>query len=105
VAWFAKHGLVVNRSTLCRWVQRFLPLFQHAARAHRTPVGTAWRTANVMTSSGTPWWAKALVERAVKGRRQALQGQRWPPRRVCPSLRIASRPHRMHAMTSPCNRG
>ncbi len=26
-----------------RWVQRFLPLFQHAARAHRRAVGTTWR--------------------------------------------------------------
>ncbi len=26
-----------------RWVQRFLPLFQEAARAHRRPVGAKWR--------------------------------------------------------------
>jgi len=43
VAWFAERGLVVNRSTVYRWVQRFLPLFGKAARSHRRPVGTTWR--------------------------------------------------------------
>jgi transposase-like protein len=43
VAWFAECGLVVDRSTVERWVQRFLPRYQKAARAHRRPVGTTWR--------------------------------------------------------------
>jgi len=43
VAWFAERGLVVNRSTVYRWVQRFLPLFGKTARFHRRPVGTTWR--------------------------------------------------------------
>ncbi len=43
VEWFAERGLVVNRSTVYRWVQRFLPLFGEAARAHRCPVGGKWR--------------------------------------------------------------
>src|SRR3712207_6411463 len=43
VEWFAERGLVVDRSTVYRWVQRFLPLFGEAARAHRRPVGTRWR--------------------------------------------------------------
>jgi transposase-like protein len=43
VEWFAERGLVVNRSTVYRWVQRFLPLFGEAARAYRRPVGTRWR--------------------------------------------------------------
>ncbi|GAC1562156.1 MAG: hypothetical protein NVS2B7_36290 [Herpetosiphon sp.] len=43
VEWFAERGLVVNRSTIYRWVQRFLPLFGKAARVHRRPVGTKWR--------------------------------------------------------------
>jgi len=33
VLWFAERGLVVDRSTVYRWVQRFLPLFGEAARA------------------------------------------------------------------------
>ncbi len=49
VEWFAERGLVVERSTIYRWVQRFLPLFGAAARAHRTPVGTAWRVDETYT--------------------------------------------------------
>lgn len=36
VAWFAERGLVVDRSTVYRWVQCFLPLFQAAARPYAT---------------------------------------------------------------------
>jgi len=43
VAWFAERGLGVHRSTIYRWVQRLLPLFGEAARAHRRPVGDKWR--------------------------------------------------------------
>jgi IS6 family transposase len=43
VEWFAERGLAVERSPIYRWVQRFLPLFQAAARAHRRPVGATWR--------------------------------------------------------------
>ena len=43
VEWFAERGLTVDRSTVYRWVQRFLPLFQEAVRPHRRPVGTKWR--------------------------------------------------------------
>src|SRR5919112_2073168 len=39
VEWFAERGLVVDRSTLYRWVRRFLLLFQNAARAYRRQVG------------------------------------------------------------------
>jgi transposase, IS6 family len=34
---------MADRSTVWRWVQRFLPLFADAARAHRVPVGGEWR--------------------------------------------------------------
>lgn len=40
---FAERGLVVDRTTVYRWVQRFLPLVGEAARAHRRAVGTKWR--------------------------------------------------------------
>ena len=43
VEWFAERGLVVDRSTVYRWVQRFLPLFVEAARRSRRPVGGKWR--------------------------------------------------------------
>jgi IS6 family transposase len=34
--------LLVDRRTVYRWVQRFLPVFRAAARPHRHPVGTKW---------------------------------------------------------------
>ncbi len=43
VEWFAERSLVVDRTMIYRWVQRFLPLFQDAARMHRRPVGAKWR--------------------------------------------------------------
>jgi transposase-like protein len=41
--WLAERGIAVDRSTVYRWVQRFLPRFQAAARAHRRAVGERWR--------------------------------------------------------------
>jgi transposase-like protein len=40
--WLAERGLTVDRSTIYRWVQRFLPLFGEAVRAYRRPVGDCW---------------------------------------------------------------
>jgi IS6 family transposase len=48
VEWFAERGLTINRSTTYRWVQRFLPLFGAAARAHRRQVGGKWRVGALM---------------------------------------------------------
>lgn len=43
VEWLAERGVMVDRTTIYRWVRRFLPLFQQAARAYRHPVGEKWR--------------------------------------------------------------
>src|SRR5918998_1174396 len=37
--WLAERGLLGDRRTVYRWVQRFLPPFAEAARSHRVPVG------------------------------------------------------------------
>jgi len=42
-AWLAERGFAIDRSTVYRWVQHVLPLFQQAARAHRHAVGDRWR--------------------------------------------------------------
>ncbi len=42
VEWLAERGLTVERSTIYRWVQRFLPLFGEAARTQRRCVGARW---------------------------------------------------------------
>jgi transposase-like protein len=41
--WLAERGLTVDRSTVYRWVRRFLPLLREAARHYRRPVGGRWR--------------------------------------------------------------
>jgi transposase, IS6 family len=41
--WLAERGLRVDRSTIYRWVQHFLPLFGEAARRYRQRVGERWR--------------------------------------------------------------
>jgi transposase-like protein len=41
--WLAERGIMVDRSTIYRWVRRFLPLFAEAARSHLWPVGGKWR--------------------------------------------------------------
>ena len=43
VEWLAERGVVVERSTVYRWVQHFLPRFTDAARSYRQPVGGRWR--------------------------------------------------------------
>ena len=55
VEWFAERGLIVDRSTVYRWVQRFLPLFQDAARPHRHAVGAKWRVDETYTRLAGTW--------------------------------------------------
>ncbi len=62
VEWFAKRGLVVERSTVYRWVQRFLPLFGEAARVHRRPVEAKWRVDEMYVRFNGRW---TYVYRAI----------------------------------------
>ncbi len=55
VEWLAERGLTVDRSTMYRWVQRFLPLFLTAARAYRRPVGSTWRVDELDTRLNGAW--------------------------------------------------
>src|SRR5947209_13685800 len=41
--WLGERGILVNQSTIYRWVQRFLPLFGEVSRKYRDPVGPDWR--------------------------------------------------------------
>ena len=62
VEWFAERGLSVDRTTVYRWVQRFLPLFGEAARAHRRPVGARWRVDETYCRLNGKW---AYIYRAI----------------------------------------
>jgi transposase, IS6 family len=41
--WLAERRVLVDQSTIYRWVQRFLPLFGEVARKYRAPIGPDWR--------------------------------------------------------------
>jgi transposase-like protein len=41
--WLAERRILVDQSTIDRWVQRFLPLFGEVARKYRDPIGPDWR--------------------------------------------------------------
>jgi hypothetical protein len=41
--WLAERSVMVDQSTIYRWVQRYLPLFGDAARRYRQQVGLDWR--------------------------------------------------------------
>jgi transposase-like protein len=60
--WLAERGITVERSTVYRWVQRFLPLFRDAARAHRVPVGGQWRVDETYCRLNGHW---AYLYRAI----------------------------------------
>ncbi len=62
VEWLAERGVEVNRSTVYRWVQRFLPLFGDAARLHRQAVGGKWRVDETYCSLNGRW---AYLYRAI----------------------------------------
>src|SRR5919202_6747310 len=50
--WWAERGILVDQSTVYRWVQRFLPLFGEAARRYREPTSPDWR---VDETYAHPW--------------------------------------------------
>ncbi len=67
--WLAERGLLVDRSTVYRWVQRFLPLFGAAARAYRRAVGTKWRVDETYVRLQGRW---TYVYRAIDEDGQAV---------------------------------
>ncbi len=62
VEWLAERGVGVDRSTVYRWVRRFLPLFGTAARAHRQSVGAKWRVDETYCRLNGKW---AYLYRAI----------------------------------------
>src|SRR5207244_9078109 len=41
--WLAEGGVLVDQSTIYRWVQCHVPPFDEVARKYRAPVGPDWR--------------------------------------------------------------
>ncbi len=55
VEWLAERGVIVDPSTVYDWVRTFTPRFIHAARVHRSPVGSRWRVDETYLKIGRRW--------------------------------------------------
>jgi transposase-like protein len=62
--WLAERGILVDQSTIYRWVQRFLPLFGDVARRYRRTVGLDWRVDETYARIRGRWH---YIYRAIDG--------------------------------------
>src|SRR5918912_1803172 len=75
--WLAERGILVDQSTIYRWVQRFLPLFSEAARHHRQPVSPDWRVDETYARIRGRWH---YIYRAIDGSGQIVDAYVSPTR-------------------------
>ena len=75
--WLAERGVLVDQSTIYRWVQRYLPLFGEAARKHRDPVGPDWRVDKTYARIRGRWH---YIYRAIDGDGQIVDAYVSPTR-------------------------
>ena len=75
--WLAERGILVDQSTIYRWVQRFLPLFGDAARRYREPVGPDWRVDETYARIRGRWH---YIYRAIDGCGQIVDAYVSPTR-------------------------
>src|SRR6266487_4187928 len=75
--WLAERGVLVDQSTIYRWVQRFLPLFGQAARKYRQPVGLDWRVDETYARIRGRWH---YIYRAIDGCGQIVDAYISPTR-------------------------
>ena len=75
--WLAERGVLVDHSTIYRWVQRYLPLFGEAARKHRDPVGPDWRADETFARIRGRWH---YIYRAIDGHGQIVDAYVSPTR-------------------------
>src|ERR1700745_3064658 len=62
--WLAERGVLVDQSTIYRWVQRFLPLLDEVPRKYRCPVGPDWRVDETYARIRGRW---QYIYRAIDG--------------------------------------
>ena len=94
--WLAERGVLVDQSTIYRWVQHFLPLFSEVARKYRRPVGPDCRVDETYARIRRRWHYiyRAIDEHGQivykhEGRARPDRGRRPPNRWVnsaAPSL-------------------
>jgi transposase, IS6 family len=62
VEWLAERSIQVDASTVFDWVQKFAPLYQDAAKAHRHRVGSRWSVDETYVKVAGRW---GYVYRAI----------------------------------------
>src|SRR5215471_9247949 len=75
--WLAERGVLVDQSTVYRWVQRYLPIFGEVARKYRQPVGPDWRVDETYARIRGRWH---YIYRAIDGRGQIVDAYVSPNR-------------------------
>jgi IS6 family transposase len=75
--WLAERGVLVDQSTIYRWVQRFLPLFGEVARKYRAPIGPDWRVDETYARIRGRWH---YIYRAIDGLGQIVDAYVSPTR-------------------------
>jgi len=86
--WLAERGVLVDQSTIYRWVQRFLPLFGEAARTHRDPIGPDWRVDETYARISGRWH---YIYRAIDGHGQIVDAYVSPTRDMVEARRFFER--------------
>jgi transposase-like protein len=87
-AWLAERGVLVDQSTIYRWVQRYLPLFGEVARKNRAPVGPDWRVDETYARIGGGWHH---IYRAIDGHGQIVDAYVSPMRDMVAGRRFFER--------------
>jgi IS6 family transposase len=77
--WLAERGVLVDQSTIHRWVKRFLPLFGEVARHYRHPVGPDWRVDETYARIRGHWH---YIYRAIDGHGQIVDAYVSPTRDI-----------------------
>src|SRR5215468_8529190 len=75
--WLAERGVLVDQSTIYRWVQCYLPLFGEVARKYRQPVGPDWRVDETYARIRGRWH---YIYRAIDGSGQVIDAYVSPTR-------------------------
>ena len=102
--WLAERGVLVDQSTIFRWVQRYLPLFGEAARKFRAPVGQDWRVDETYARIGGRWH---YINRAIDECGQIVDAYVSPTRDMvaAPLLRASRRVQRNDAASGHHRQG
>src|ERR671939_792139 len=80
-----ERGILVDQSTIYRWVQRFLPLFGEAARRYREPVSPDWRVDETYARIRGRWH---YIYRAIDGHGQIVDASVSPTRDMAAARRF-----------------